>query len=70
MAVENKLDAKLHGHLDNSKQDKFTHENYRNRHGTKKIKSSFGASENKVPRDHDWSFEPALAPKSHNIIDR
>ncbi|EKT4510967.1 transposase, partial [Flavobacterium psychrophilum] len=43
--------------------------NYRNGHGTKKIKTSFGEDEIKVPRDRDGSFEPALVPKRHNIID-
>jgi len=35
----------------------------------KKIKSSFVESEIKVPRDSEGSFDPALVPKRHNIID-
>lgn len=63
------LDAELDIHLDNAKHEKTNNGNYRNRHGTKKIKSSFGESEIKVPRDRDGSFESALVPKRHNIID-
>ncbi len=63
------LDAELDSHLDNEKHDKSIDGNYRNGHGTKKIKSSFGESEIKVPRDREGSFEPALVPKRHNIID-
>lgn len=67
--VEHMLDAELDSHLDNSKHEKSTNGNYRNGHGTKKIKLSFGESEIKVPRDRESSFEPALVPKRHNIID-
>jgi len=48
-AVEHMLDAELDSHLDNSKHEKTAKGNYRNGHGTKKIKSSFGESEIKVP---------------------
>lgn len=46
--------------------------NYRNEHGIngiKKIKSYFGSSEIKVPRDREGRFEPALVTKRHNIMD-
>ena len=68
-AVEHMLDAELDSHLDNEKHEKTISWNYRNGHGTKKIKSSFGESEIKVPRDREGSFEPALVPKRHNIVD-
>src|SRR5690606_2246386 len=68
-AVEHMLDAELDSHLDNEKHQKTLSGNYRNGHGTKKIKSSFGESQIKVPRDREGSFEPALVPKGHNIID-
>ena len=58
-AVEHMLDAELDAHLDNEKHEKTTTGNYRNGHGTKKIKSSFGESQIKVPRDREGSFEPA-----------
>ncbi|MBP3942435.1 transposase [Sphingobacteriaceae bacterium WQ 2009] len=63
------LDAELDSHLDNEKHEKTLSGNYRNEHGIKKIKSSFGASEINVLRDREGSFEPALVPRRHNIID-
>lgn len=48
-AVEHMLDAELDSHLDNEKYQKSTSGNYLNGHGTKKIKSSFGESEIKIP---------------------
>lgn len=66
-AVEHMLEAELDAHLDNEKHDKTTTGNYRNGHGTKKIKTSFGHQEIKVPRDRDSSFNPMLVPKRENI---
>ncbi len=63
------LEAQLNAHLDNENHEKTKNGNYRNGHGTKTIKSSFGESEIKVPRDRSGSFEPALVPKRHNIIE-
>lgn len=68
-AVEHMLDAELDSHLDNEKHGRSKEGNYRNGHDSKKIKSAFGESEIKVPRDRQGSFEPALVPKRHNIID-
>ena len=68
-AVEHMLDAELDAHLDNDKHQKTTNGNYRNGHGTKKIKTSYGEDEIKVPRDREGTFEPGLVPKRHNIID-
>src|SRR5690606_573408 len=68
-AVEHMLNAELDAHLDNEKHQRTTNGNYRNGHGTKKIKSTFGESEIKVPRDREGSFDPVLVPKKHNIID-
>jgi transposase-like protein len=68
-AVEHMLEAELDAHLDNEKNQKSTQGNYRNGHGTKLIKTSFGQDEIKVPRDRAGSFEPALVPKRHNIIE-
>lgn len=68
-AVEHILDAELDSHLDNLKHEKTKEGNYRNGHGTKKVKSSFVEPKIKVPRDTEGSFEPILAPKRHNIID-
>lgn len=68
-AVEYMLEAELDAHLDNEKNQKSTKGNYRNGHGTKLIKTSFGQDEINVPRDRAGSFEPALVPKRHNIIE-
>ena len=48
-AVEHMLDAELDSHLDNEKHEKTTNGNYRNGHGTKKLKSSFGEAKLKFP---------------------
>lgn len=66
-AVEHMLDAELDAHLNNEKHDKTASGNYRNGHGIKKIKTSFGENEIKVPRDRDSSFNPLLIPKRGNI---
>ncbi len=68
-AVEHMLEAELDALLDNEKHEKTKEGNYRNGHGIKKIKSSFGETEIKVPRDRASSFEPALVPKRHNLIE-
>lgn len=68
-AVEHMLNAELDAYLDNEKHEKTKEGNYRNGPGTKKIKSSFGESEIKVPRDRNGDFEPVLVSKRHNIIE-
>lgn len=68
-AVEHMLEAELDAHLDNEKHQKSTSGNYRNGYGVKKIKTSYGDDDIKVPRDREGSFEPALVPKRHNIIE-
>mgnify|MGYP000911251306 CR=1 FL=1 len=68
-AVEGMLEAELDAHLDNEKHQKTQTGNYRNGHISKKIKTTFGEDQIKVPRDRESSFEPVLVPKGHNIID-
>lgn len=68
-AVEHMLNAELDSHLDNEKHQKTVQGNYRNGHGTKKIKTSFGEDQIAVPRDREGSFEPVIVPKRHNIIE-
>lgn len=67
-AVEHILEAELDAHLENQKHQKSVQGNYRNGHGNKKIKTSYGEDEITVPRDRQGSFEPALVPKKQNII--
>ncbi|QQR97232.1 MAG: IS256 family transposase [Sphingobacteriales bacterium] len=68
-AVEHMLEAELDAHLENEKHQKTITGNYRNGHGKKTIKTSYGEDEINVPRDRAGSFEPILVPKRHNIIE-
>ena len=67
--VEQMLEAELDTHLDTEKHQRTKDGNYRNGHISKKIKTSYGEEEIKVPRDREGSFEPKLVPKRKNIID-
>ena len=67
-AVEHMLEAELDDHLDTEKHQKTKNGNYRNGHQTKKIKTSFGEDEIKVPRDRESTFEPALVPKMEKTV--
>ena len=68
-AVEQMLEAELDTHLDTEKHQRTKDGNYRNGQISKKIKTSYGEEEIKVPRDREGSFEPKLVPKRKNIID-
>ena len=74
-AVEHMLEAELDEHLDTEKHQKTKDGNYRNGHGNKKIKTSFGEDEIKIipcgggdeidgPREqwNDGSNTLAIAP--------
>ncbi|MCJ8155662.1 transposase [Chryseobacterium sp. SSA4.19] len=49
-AVEHMLEAELDAHPDNEKHEKTKEVNYRNGHGTKKIKSFLERVKSKFPR--------------------
>lgn len=68
-AVEHLLEGELDAHLQNERHDKSITGNYRNGHGSKKIKTSYGEDQINVPRDRQGSFEPNIVPKRHNIIE-
>jgi transposase-like protein len=68
-AIEHMLEAELDAHLDNEKHEKSINGNYRNGYGTKKIKTTFGEQEIKVPRDRDASFNPVLVPKRGTMVE-
>ena len=68
-AVEHILEAELDAHLENEKHQKSTKGNYRNGHGVKKIKTTYGEEIIEVPRDREGTFEPVIVPKRNNIID-
>lgn len=57
-AIEKMLEGELDGHLGYGKHEQTDTSNARNGYGKKKIKTSYGESEIKVPRDRDASFNP------------
>lgn len=67
--IESILEGELDGHLDYEKHKKSNNENSRNGYSSKTIKTSFGQSEIKVPRDRDSSFNPMLVPKRKSMVD-
>ena len=67
--IEQILEGELDAHLDYEKHKKSDNANYRNGHTTKQIKTTYGESEIKVPRDRDASFNPMLVPKRKNMVD-
>lgn len=67
--IEKLLEGELDGHLDYEKHGKSDNPNARNGHTRKTIKSKYGDSEIKVPRDRDSTFEPILVPKRKNMVD-
>ena len=68
-AVQHMLEAELDAHLDNEKHQRSTDGNYRNGHIAKKIKTSYGEDEIRVPRDREGSFDPVLVPKRQNLAE-
>jgi len=67
--IEKMLEGELDAHLNYSKHEKSPTSNKRNGYGSKTLKSSFGESEIKVPRDRDASFNPMLVPKRKSMVD-
>jgi transposase-like protein len=67
--LEAMLGGELDAHLGYSKHSKSDTANARNGHSVKTIKSNFGETQIKVPRDRDSSFNPMIVPKRQNMID-
>ena len=67
--IEKMLEGELDGHLGYEKNKKSRQSNARNGFNTKKVKSSFGETEIKVPRDREASFNPMIVPKRGNMVD-
>lgn len=67
--VEKILEGELDAHLDYEKHQQSQRANSRNGYSAKKIKTSLGETEIKVPRDRKSSFNPLLVPKRKNIVD-
>lgn len=66
--IEKMLEGELDAHLDYEKHSPSDNTNARNGYGTKKIKTTLGESEIKVPRDRDASFNPMIVPKRKGIV--
>jgi len=67
--IEKMLEGELDGHLGYSKHEQTEASNARNGYGKKKIKTSFGESEIRVPRDRDASFNPIIVPKRESMVE-
>jgi len=61
--IEKMLEGEIDAHLDYDKNQKSSNPNYRNGTSTKKIKTEFGETQIRVPRDRDATFEPQIVPK-------
>lgn len=67
--IEKMLEGELDGHLGYAKKEQTSGDNARNGYGKKKIKTSYGESEIRVPRDRDASFNPMIVPKRENMVE-
>src|SRR5690606_11682798 len=63
------LNGELDAHLGYDKYEKSTASNSRNGFSTKKVKTSYGESEVRVPRDREASFNPMIVPKRQSMVD-
>jgi len=68
-AIEKMLEGELDGHLGYEKNEQSDSQNARNGYGKKKIKTSYGEAEIKVPRDRDASFNPMIVPKRESMVE-
>jgi len=68
-AIEKMLEGELDGHLGYEKNEQSDNKNARNGYGKKKIKTSYGEAEIKVPRDRDASFNPMIVPKRESMVE-
>ena len=59
----------MDAHLGYGKHQVSDAENARNGHGRKTIRTSYGESEIKVPRDRQSTFTPQLVPKRKSMVD-
>jgi len=66
--VEQLLEGEMDAHLGYGKHQLSDAENARNGHGRKTIRTSFGESEIKVPRDRRSTFAPQLVPKRKSMV--
>ena len=67
--IENMLEGELDAHLGYNRHEQSEMINARNGYGKKKIRTSFGESEIRVPRDRDASFNPIIVPKRESMLE-
>lgn len=67
--IEKMLEGELDSHLGYDKNEQTGKDNSRNGYGKKKIKTSYGESEIRVPRDRDASFNPMIVPKRESMVE-
>ena len=67
--IQKILEGELDAHLGYEKNEKTLSKNSRNGFSNKQIKTSFGESSIKIPRDRDASFNPMLIPKRKSMAD-
>src|SRR5215831_14988814 len=66
--IEKMLEGELDGHLGYDKNEQSDNSNTRNGYGKKRVRTSFGESEIRVPRDRDASFNPMIVPKRESMV--
>ncbi|WP_291914979.1 IS256 family transposase [Chitinophaga sp. CB10] len=66
--IEKMLEGELDSHLGYNKHEPNESGNSRNGYGKKKIKTNYGESEIRVPRDRDASFNPMIVPKREGMV--
>lgn len=67
--IEKMLEGELDAHLDYEKNQTSDNPNTRNGYSSKKVRTSLGEAQIKVPRDRDASFNPMLVPKRQSMVD-
>lgn len=65
--IEQMLEGEIDAHLAYAKHKRSSNPNYRNGSSTKRIKTAYGESEIRVPRDRDASFDPQIVPKRSRL---
>jgi putative transposase len=68
-AIEKMLEGELDGHLGYGKHEQTDGSNARNGYSKKKVKTSYGESEIRVPRDREASFNPMIVPKRESMVE-
>lgn len=67
--IEKMLEGELDGHLGYDRHEQTSVNNARNGYGKKKIRTNYGESEIRVPRDRDASFNPIIVPKRESMVE-